>query len=188
VEEKKCPYCGKNSRAAFPEHVKGPVQDGKRAQALAAYFTAQHFIPVDRVCEIFKDLYDVGIPPGTCVTSDEKLFKKLEAFESTLKAHLLTTQVLHFDEAGICWEKKLAWVHVASSPRATLYTLHAKHGQQAMDEANILPQSKGIAIHDHWFPYFPYKQMLHGLCNAPHWRELTFMHEEKQGEWAKQMK
>ncbi|WP_255350908.1 DUF6444 domain-containing protein [Neochlamydia sp. TUME1] len=43
VEEKKCPYCGKNSRAAFPEHVKGPVQYGKRVQALAAYFTAQHF-------------------------------------------------------------------------------------------------------------------------------------------------
>ncbi|WP_052354297.1 transposase [Neochlamydia sp. S13] len=57
-----------------------------------------------------------------------------------------------------------------------------------MDEANILPQFKGIAIHDHWFPYFSYKQMRHGLCNAPHWRELTFMHEEKQEEWAKHMK
>ncbi|WP_162180910.1 transposase [Neochlamydia sp. TUME1] len=130
----------------------------------------------------------MAISPGTCVTSDEKFFKKLEAFENTLKAHLLATQVLHFDETGIRCEKKLAWVHVASSPRATLYTLHAKRGQQAMDEANILPHFKGIAIHDHWFPYFSYKQMLHGLCNAHHWRKLTFMHEEKQEEWAKQMK
>ncbi|BBI18227.1 transposase [Neochlamydia sp. S13] len=126
MEEKKCPYCGKNSRAAFPEHVKGPVQYGKRVQALAAYFTAQHFIPVDRVCEIFKNVYDVGISPGTCVASDEKLFKELEAFENTPKAHLLATQVLHFNETGIRCEKKLAWLHVASSPRATLYTLHAK--------------------------------------------------------------
>ena len=40
-------------------------------------------------------------------------------------------------------EKKLHWVHVASSQLATLYTIHAKRGQEAMDEADILPQFKG---------------------------------------------
>ncbi|BBI17475.1 IS66 family transposase [Neochlamydia sp. S13] len=188
VEEKKCPCCGKNSKGIFPENVRGPVQYGERVQALAAYFADQHFIPVDRVCEIFEDVFDVTLSPGTCVNIDKKLFEKLETFENSLKTYLLATRVLHFDETGIRCEKKLSWVHVASSPRATLYTLHAKRGQQAMDEANILPQFKSIAIHDHWFPYFSYEQMLHGLCNAHHLRELTFMHEEKQEMWAKQMK
>jgi transposase len=85
-------------------------------------------------------------------------------------------------------EKKLRWVHVASSLTATLYTIHAKRGQEAMDEAGILPNFKGKGVHDHWFPYFSYQQVVHGLCNAHHLRELTYIHEEKKEEWAKQMK
>jgi transposase len=39
---------------------------------------------------------------------------------------------------------------------ATLYTMHAKRGQEAMNEAGILPKFQGVAVHDHWFPYFAY--------------------------------
>jgi transposase len=71
---------------------------------------------------------------------------------------------------------------------ATLYTIHSKRGQEAMNEAGILPKFEGNAIHDHWFPYFAYAQLVHGLCNAHHLRELTFIHEEEGELWAKSMK
>ena len=188
VEEKKCPCCGTSTRATFPEGIRGPVQYGERVQALAAYFANQHYIPVDRVCEIFEDVFKVALSPGTCANIDERLFQKLEAFESDLKAHLLAARVLHFDETGMRCEKKLYWIHVASSQFATLYTMHPKRGQEAMNEADILPQFKGIAVHDHWFPYFAYEHVLHGLCNSHHLRELTFIHEEVKEDWAKSMK
>ena len=187
VLEKVCPCCGGHNKATFPENIKGPVQYGERFQGLVAYFSHQHFIPVDRVCQIFEDVFGASLSPGTCANIDEKLFKKLEVFENSLKAYLLAAKVLHFDETGMRCAKKLHWVHVASSQLATLYTFHPKRGQEAMDEANILPQFKGTAIHDHWFPYFTYKQMLHGLCNAHHLRELTFMYEQEKEDWAKQM-
>lgn len=187
VEEKKCPCCGEITRASFPENIKGPVQYGDRVRALIAYFSHEHFIPVDRVCEIFKDIFGVALSPGTCANVDERLFANLEVFEASLKAHLLATRVLHFDETGMRCEKKLHWIHVASSQIATFYTIHTKRGQEAMDDADVLPQFQGIAIHDHWFPYFAYKQLKHGLCNAHHLRELTFVHEQEGEEWAKRM-
>jgi len=61
-------------------------------------------------------------------------------------------------------------------------------GQEAMDEAGILPLFQGIGIHDHWFPYFAHGQIKHGLCNARHLRKLTFIHEQENEDWAKQMK
>lgn len=186
--EKQCPFCRELSRGLFPENVMGPVQYGERVQALAAYFAHQHFIPVDRVCQIFEDVFGVTISPGTCSNIDVKLYRQLESFEKGLKTYLLTARVLHFDETGIRCEKKLRWVHVASSQLATLYTIHAKRGQEAMDEADILPRFQGIGIHDHWFPYFAYEQMTHGLCNAHHLRELTFIHEQEKEEWAGRMK
>jgi transposase len=188
VLEKQCPCCGELSRGIFPENVRGPVQYGDRVQALTAYFSHQHFIPVDRVCQIFQDIFDVNISPGTCSNIDEKLFRQLESFESSLKTYLLASKVLHFDETGMRCEKKLRWVHVASSQLATLYTIHAKRGQEAMNEAGSLPGFQGIGVHDHWFPYFAYEQITHGLCNTHHLRELTFIHEQEKEEWAKRMK
>jgi transposase len=187
VEEKKCPCCGEIVRASFPENIKGPVQYGDRIRALIAYFSHEHFIPVDQVCEIFEDIFGVPLSPGTCANVDKQLFANLEVFEVGLKAHLLATRVLHFDETGIRCEKKLHWVHVASSQMATLYTMHTKRGQEAMDASGILPKFQGIAIHDHWFPYFTYQQLKHGLCNAHHLRELIFVHEQEKEAWAKRM-
>jgi transposase len=186
--EKQCPCCGELSRGVFPEYIRGPVQYGEHVQALTVYFAHQHFIPVDRVCQIFEDVFGITISPGTCSNVDEKLFRQLESFESSLKTYLLAARVLHFDETGMRCEKKLRWVHVASSQLATLYTIHAKRGQEAMDEAGILPKFQGIGIHDHWFPYFAYEQMKHGLCNAHHLRELTFIYEQEKEDWAKEMK
>lgn len=186
--QKQCPCCGELNRGVFPQNIRGPVQYGERVQALTAYFAHQHFIPVDRVCQIFEDVFGVAISPGTCSNVDERLFQQLESFESSLKTYLLAARVLHFDETGMRCEKKLRWVHVASSQLATLYTIHAKRGQEAMDEAGILPRFQGVGIHDHWFPYFAYEQITHGLCNAHHLRELTFIHEQEKEDWAKRMK
>lgn len=188
IEEKKCPCCGQINRGTFPDRIKGPTQYGERVQALVTYFAHQHFIPVERVCQIFEDLFEVSLSAGTCANIDDKLFHNLGPFETNLKLYLIADRVLHFDESGMRCEKKLHWVHVASSQMATFYTLHPKRGQKAMDAAGILPKFNGFAVHDHWFPYFSYNQAIHVLCNAHHLRELTFVHEEEKEQWAKEMR
>lgn len=187
-ETKKCPCCGEISKGSFPDNVRAPVQYGERVQALVAYFQHQHLLPVERVCQVFSDLFGITISPGTCSKIDQKIFQKLESFEINLKAHLLASRILHFDETGMRCNKKLHWVHVTSSESATFYGIHARRGQEAIDEFNLLPKFKGTAIHDHWFPYFAYTQVVHGLCNAHHLRELTFIEEQEKEEWASEMK
>ena len=188
VELKECPCCGKISKGLFPENVKAPVQYGEHVQALATYFKNQHLIPAERVCEIFEDVFGISLSPGTCSKIDKKLFVKLESFEVNLKAYLIASRVLHFDETGMRCQKKLNWIHVASSETATFFGMHTKRGQEAINEFDILPKFQGIACHDHWFPYFAYAQVQHSLCNAHHLRELTFIYEQEKEEWAGEMK
>jgi transposase len=57
-----------------------------------------------------------------------------------------------------------------------------------MDEMGILPHFNGVAIHDHWYPYFANDKASHSLCNAHHLHELTFIHEQEKEDWAKRMK
>ncbi len=185
---KTCPCCSNVVKGEFPENINAPVQYGENVQVLATYFKNQHLIPAERVCEIFEDVFGISLSPGTCSKIDKKLFAMLESFETNLKAYLIASKVLHFDETGMRCQKKLSWVHVASSETATFYGMHAKRGREAIDEFDILPKFRGIACHDHWFPYFAYTQVKHGLCNAHHLRELTYIHEQEKEEWAKEMR
>lgn len=188
AEAKICPCCGEVSKGEFPENVKAPVQYGERVQALAAYFAHQHFLPFDRLAQMFEDIFGIGISPATCANVDRKLFAQLESFEANLKAYLIASKILHFDETGMRCNKKLHWIHVASSETATFYGIHAKRGRKAIDDFDVLPKFHGNAIHDNWFPYFAYEQVTHGLCNSHHLRELTFVYEHEKEDWAKDMK
>lgn len=188
AEAKVCACCGYRTKAAFPENVMAPVQYGERIQALAAYFDNQHFIPADRLCQLFEDVFGVSISPGTCANIDKKLFCQLASFEASLKAHLVAGKILHLDETGMRCNKKLHWIHVASSDIATFYGIHSRRGQEAMNAFDILPQFRGTAIHDHWAPYFSFAQIEHGLCNAHHLRELTYIYEQEKEVWAFKMK
>ena len=52
------------------------------------YFAHQHFIPVERVGQVFGDLFGVSLSVGTCANMDNKLFHNLEPFENNLKLYL----------------------------------------------------------------------------------------------------
>jgi len=82
---------------------------------------------------------------------------------------------------------KLHWLHVASTDRLTDYTVHARRGKVAMDEAGVLPGFRGRVIHDHWKTYFGYGDCAHGLCNAHHLRELQWVEKEHGQRWAAAM-
>ena len=187
AETKICPCCGKKVKAEFPEDVRGSVQYGERLKAFATYFLHQHLIPFERLTQIFEDVFGISLSPGTCANAEKRLYRQLEGFEMSLKAHLVANEVLHFDETGVRCEKKLKWIHVASSESATFLGLHAKRGREATDEHGILPQFTGTGVHDNWAPYFSYVQVKHALCNAHHLRELKFVHEEEKADWAQEM-
>jgi transposase len=82
---------------------------------------------------------------------------------------------------------KLHWLHVASTEGLTSYEVHAKRGQEAMDDAGILGEFKGRAVHDHWKPYFKYHECDPARCNAHHLRELCLIDKQYQQSWAKDM-
>lgn len=188
AQTKTCSCCGHRTKAPFPEHVTAPVQYGLRIQALSAYLHNQQFVPPDRIRQFFEDIFEINISPGTCMNIDERLFEYLAPFELSLKAYLTASQILHADETGMRCEKKLYWIHSASTALATFYGIHARRGKEAIDHFDIIPNFRGWCVHDHWKPYFSYPHLQHVLCNAHHLRELKYIYEQEKEPWAQRMK
>ncbi len=184
---KRCPECGASAKGLFPEGVTQPAQYGNRVKSLAVYLNQYHFIPLERTCEIFEDLFGHRPSDTTIFQAAERLWDHLEPVEAHIKQSLINAHVLNVDETSLSVAGKKHWVHVAGTSLLTHYGLHEKRGQKATDAIGILPCYEGRAVHDHWKPYFGYEDCQHALCNAHHLRELKFVTEQYQQDWAQEM-
>ena len=183
---KSCPHCRKLNKAVFPESVKYPVQYGPNILASAVYCKNYQFIPYERICEFFNDVMGIKICPATIIKAERECFQNLEEFENVIREKLLASPVIHCDETGMKIEGKRHWLHVASNDKYTCYFAHSKRGSEAINDMGILPEFKGIAVHDGWKPYNGY-ECDHALCNAHLQRELTGIEENYKQQWAKEM-
>lgn len=187
AEIKICPVCGAKNRGVFPQEVTGLVQYGTGVKTWAAYFQVQHFVPIERTAQIFEDLLNHRIAEGTLMKAGQELSGCVEPATEVVKEELRQAAVVHTDESGLRVKGKLHWLHVVSTDGLTDYTVHTQRGQTAMEDAGVLPNFKGRAVHDHWKPYFSYAECTHALCNAHHLRELQFIETQYGQRWAARM-
>ncbi len=186
AEIKLCPKCGHINTADFPEGVTQPTQYGSRLRAFAVYLHDYQLIPYDRSCELLSDVYGCEISPATLIRAENECFEGLEEFENVIKDALLQSPVIHCDETGVKINGIRNWLHVACTANMTYYFAHPKRGSEAMDDMGILPNYKGVIVHDFWKAYYKYL-CDHGLCDGHLLRELTSISENYEQEWSGQM-
>ena len=180
---------GKRFTAEGPMDVSRPVQYGASIKAMSVYLSIYQLIPYNRVEEYFRDQVQIPVSAGSLYNFNEEAFRLLEDFERIAKERLKVSAALHKDETGINVNGKLYWLHGALNNKWTIFMPHKKRGKEAMDDMDILPWFKGVAIHDHWWPYFRYTECQHALCNAHHLRELQAVVEKHVHQtWAQLLK
>ncbi len=184
----RCPACHEVTAGAFPAETPSRAQYGPQLRALAVYLVAQQFVPYARTRDLLADLTGAQLSVGTLVEWVQASAETLKPIEAELKTALQRAPVLHSDETGVRRGGRLAWAHVASTDRLTHYAIHAKRGSEATSEIGILPGYRGVSVHDGWKPYQAHTTCRHALCNVHHLRELTFVEEQYQQAWAKDLK
>jgi transposase len=188
AETKRCPSCGVETSGEFPEGVEAPAQYGPGVATVAVYLNQEQLLPEERACEVLSDLFDCPISEGTLEKAVAECHEQLAETEKAIKRGIEGAKVAHFDETGVNIAAKPHWLHAASTASLTFYATHQKRGHEALDEIGVLPTFRGRAMHDGLTSYWQYGQCEHGLCNAHHLRELTFIEEELGQAWAKALK
>lgn len=179
---------GKRFVAPFPKGVTKAAQYGGSLKAHAVYMSQYQLLPYNRIQEYFGEQLNIPLSQGTIFNFNKDAFKKLATFSEIAKKALSASGRVHADETGININGKGHWLHCASNDLWTDFFPHEKRGCEAMDSRGILPQFEGVLCHDHWKPYYRYRNCLHALCNAHHLRELTRANEQDNQAWAGEMK
>jgi len=184
AEIRQCPDCGKLVKGTFPDHVTQPAQYGPRLKAQASYLNTYHFISLERTEELLTDFYEQSPAEASVIAANQQLVEQIQPSLENIQQQLIAADVANFDESGLRVEGQLQWLHVASTPELTHYHVHRKRGQEGMEAGGILPTFQGGAVHDHWSSYLQFANCQHYFCNAHHLRELQFILEQYQQQWA----
>ena len=187
VEQKTCPSCRVTNKGTLPEGVFFGTQYGARSKSLIVYLNQYQLLPYNRIREFFGDVFGQTLSEGVVFKANKACFDQAESTENNITSNLIDSKVIHVDETGLRVNGELHWLHACGTESHTKYTIHPKRGKEGIDKMDILPQYKGMAVHDHWKSYFSYTACQHVLCNAHHLRELKFVAEQLGQDWANQM-
>ena len=176
----RCPACGTQTRAAFPDGVSAPVQYGARITAFVLYLLHYQLLPEKRLAALMADLFGVALVTATIAGMSRSCAARVRDFATTVRDCVAAAPVKHLDETGFRIGGKTQWLHIASTALLTFCRISQKRGS--------LPENlTGIIVHDHWKPYYTLNGVLHALCNAHHLRELKALIEIEKEDWARKM-
>lgn len=184
-----CPGCQHKNVGEYPPHVRGNVQYGRRFKGLCAYLMNYQLIPYERTSELMETVCGYKPAGGTLQSILDDAYTTLEPVEKNTMVQLMHSGVANADETGIRVDSKSGWVHVFSSHNHTYYFYSRHRGQKAHLEKGLIPDYRGILMHDAYSTYFKSGyQYEHALCNAHLLRELTAIYEDDgEQEWTRKL-
>ena len=182
-----CSCCSYEQRGQFPSGVIGPVQYGPMIKAFTIAMLFAQMSSYSRTQVMLMELIGRTLSLATMVGFVKSLYKKLERWEEWAKSQLLAGAIMHADETGYNLNGQNAWIHVLSNDNIVLMSAHAKRGKEAIDSIGVIPKYGGILIHDFWQAYYQYEEIKHAACGAHLLRELEFIIEAHNHNWARLM-
>lgn len=139
--------CGRRVCGEFPEKVSAPVQYGEKVQALVSLLSVHGCLSYGKIGQMFADIYGYQLNEATARKMVQKTSERMPMRE--IKAEIIASKVVNFDETGLTENGKMKWLHNASTARWTYQFIHEKRGKEAMtDEKSVLPEFGGVAVHE----------------------------------------
>lgn len=170
-----CPVASIGSEpmsGSFPENVKAHVQYGDSFAVVTGLLDSYGAMSDSRISELMRAFFGVTLSPGTVVSMTKRCADMVAPALESIREAVTGSPVAHFDESGARTGGILEWVHNSSTDLFTYLTLSPKRGMIGIEENGVLPQFKGVAVHDCWSPYFRYEGIKHSVCCAHILREL----------------
>ena len=187
AEIKECPCCQGTGTAAFPAEISAPVQYGKNFRALLTYLYDVQEGASKRISQMGEEMFGYAVSEGTLQSARQEQYQALEPFEERLLEILPKESILHADETSVPINKVKHWVHVICTSLLTFLSIQPGRGKKDIEAIGIIPKFTGWLMHDFLSAYLAFEHCLHTFCKSHLLRELVFLYEQHQQQWAKDL-
>ena len=167
--------CGHCQVSDYPKEAHSSVCYGKNILGLTAYFHSRQYIPFERMREMYRDLFGLGISSGTLVNMVQRFAAKVDGLYEIIRKRIAQSSVVGGDETGICVNGKNHWGWTFQTSQATFITIDSSRGKKVIDKHFENGFPKSTMVHDCWKPYFKVSTNSHQICTAHLLRELKYL-------------
>ena len=176
--------CGCVNRGEFPANVASNIQYGPNIETLTSYLNVRQYMPYNRIAEFFEQTMGLNISVGGVVGLLERFAKKAVPVYQEIKNRIELASTIGSDETGVKINGKNHWMWVWQNQQLTFIVPSPSRGYLTIGQTfpNGLP--KAVLVHDRWAAHFQTNARDHQICIAHLFRELNFIHQIHQSDWA----
>jgi len=164
MERRRCPTCGKRTRAELPTGVsRRPF--GARLTAVIALLSGRYRLSRREVRELLQDLWAVRVSVGAVVRQEQAQSAALAPVVEEAQAAVQEAAVVNIDETGWRQDKQRAWLWTAVTATLTVFRIDRTRSGAAV-EALLGPEFMGVVGSDRWSAYSRFPAEQRALCWA----------------------
>jgi transposase len=161
---RRCPHCGKRTRAALPPGVpRRPF--GVRLTAVVALLSGRYRLSRREVRQLLQDLWAVKLSLGAVVRQEQAQSAALVPVVEEARSAVQQAAVVNMDETGWRQEQRRAWLWTVVTAELTVFQIDC-HRSRAVVEALLGPGFTGVVESDRWSAYSRFPAERRALCHA----------------------
>jgi transposase len=161
---RRCPACGKRTRADLPPGVPRRAF-GARLTAVIALLSGRYRLSRREVRQILQDLWQVRVSLGAVVRQEQGQSAALAPVVEEARAAVQQAAVANVDETGWRAEQQRGWLWTAVTAGLTVFRIDRRRGG-AVVEALLGTEFSGVVGSDRWSAYNRFPAERRALCYA----------------------
>jgi transposase len=161
---RRCPSCGKRTRAELPPGVsRRPF--GARLTAVIALLSGRYRLSRREVWQLLQDLWQVRLSLGAVLRQEQAQSAAFAPIVEAARAAVQQAHAVNIDETGWRQEQQRAWLWTVVTPALTVFRIDRRRGG-AVVEALLGSAFTGVVGSDRWSAYSRFPAEQRALCWA----------------------
>ncbi len=165
-------YCSScNETISANNNLKPGTSYGNNVNASAVVLMNEANVPINKVRKHITGLTngEINLSEGYISKLQKITASKLDTFLDDLKAKILKSKVIHWDDTNIKIETKQGYLRFYGNEKLALIKAHESKNKEGIEKDGILTKlnEKNIVVHDHiLYNYNPDLEYQNAECNA----------------------
>lgn len=176
--------CGHITKGEFPINVNANIQYGGHIEALTAYLNVRQYMPFARIQECYSKVMGLEISQGGIVGLLQRFTAKALPMYQEIKNRVEKSTCLGTDETGAKINGKTHWFWTWQNEALTFIIQSPSRGYKTIQETFPNGLSDVVLVHDRWAPHFRCEAYRHQICLAHLFRDLNYIAQVHESEWA----